>query len=136
MPGLKKDLGHITGMMEEAPTTPQKQDIARDKMAKTEVLPLYAETFNKKMGAGARARYDAGNPPRLHRLLFEAIEYALDGEKRGHVNLAPIIENLGTSRGVCTKILSCLEAYGYLRITRDGKGPGKTLIFEICRNMP
>lgn len=136
MPGLKKEkrnLESIKDMMkrEESPVEPTILQATAE-----EQIPLYTETFNEKIGSATRARYEAGNPPRLHKLLFNAIVAALNGQKKGSVNLSPILTDLESSRGVCTKVLSCLEAYGYLRITRDGKGKGKTLTFEILQDIP
>lgn len=98
---------------------------------------IYSKIFQNDVGVRLKARYDAGDPPRLHRLLFDAIVRELDGQNNGVVVLAPIISKLKTTRDATMRILSCLEAYGYMRITRvpNKKGGQGNLEFEILRRI-
>lgn len=97
----------------------------------------YSKIFQNKVGDRLKARYETGDPPRLHRLLFDTLVRELHGQDKGIVVLSPIISELRTSQAAVAQILSCLEAYGYLRITRipnriDG---GTNLEFEILRKI-
>lgn len=140
MPGLKgepsepKKMGNILGMM-VAPEPLKKEKTPATAMPHG-ADPLYTETFEQKIGSTTKAKYEAGNIPRLHKELFLAIVKELNGKKKGDVNLTPILETIDTNRATSVKILSCLEAYGYLKISRQQNVRGHGRIFEILREMP
>lgn len=98
---------------------------------------IYSKNFHNDIGDRLKARYEAEDPPRLHRLYFDAIVRALNGQNKGIVVLAPIIDELKTSRTASVRVLSCFEAYGYVRITRipNIREGGTSLEFEILRKM-
>lgn len=148
MPNLKLDhIENIKNMMEHREKEPEKnkenpadtpkltrKDISEDaeKSLKTQstFTKIYAKHF-KKVGSTIKSKYENGNPPRLHKALYSAIVKAMDGADEAMIILTPILERLDTSRSSSLRILSCLEAYGYLEIKRAENIKGKGLIFRI-----
>lgn len=114
------------------PQTEKQLDDSEDKEGM-----VYSKIFQKEIGARMRARYDAGDPPRLHRLVFDAIVRELDGQNRGIVLLSRIEKELQTTRVAVLRILSCFEVYGYMRIIRirNRIEGGTNLEFEILRRI-
>jgi len=93
---------------------------------------LYSNIFETKAGARIRTRYEENNMPRVHKLLYDAIRNEIGNEKEKHIILQPILDVLDILRSQCILILSCLEHYGYLKITRL-PGTGRPLSFKLLK---
>lgn len=148
MPGLKgeqpKGLGKIKAMMvdteeqnltlsKDAGNATQLESCGAEQIAGAEnEEKLYTDVF-AKVGSVTRAKYEKGSLPRLHRMLYMAILQAMNGKKREHVVLTPILDELEIGRSVSLIILACLEHYGYLAIRRVPNVRGKQLEFEVLR---
>jgi hypothetical protein len=153
MPGLKvKGLSNLNSVIErrqreksESEQRPaednpfpqiEAQEIAPEFMKKPDSGEVGARMYEKifeRIGTTTRRRYESGAMPWLHKLMFDEIRQAIgvSGIER-QIVLTPLIEKLGISRAQCLNILSCLEHYGYLSMTRL-KGRGKPIAFTILK---
>jgi hypothetical protein len=86
---------------------------------------VYSKTF-ATVGNTTRRRYESGKLPHLHLLLFNEIKAAI-------VEFGPILERLDMTRASSMTILSCLEAYGYLRLERE-KGK-RSFVFQVLKRV-
>ena len=139
MPGLKgqNEVKNIRNLIERRGT--QTIDIQPAPAKKTEIEPvrkhLYEDVFKQQIGSTTRAKYETGKLPRLHKQFYEAIIEAMDGQE-SIVEIGPILKELQTTYCVSIRILSCLEAYGYLQISRKPNARGKRLIFRVLKKVP
>jgi hypothetical protein len=150
MPGLKEKkedtpthadkaqgLDNILAIMEkrektELPAAPITA--SEDCASAADKTPERQETVYSKIfatvGNTTRRRYESGKIPHLHLLLFKEIKAAI-AESGPNVKLGPILENLDMTRASSMTILSCLEAYGYLRLERE-KGK-RSFVFQVLK---
>jgi len=142
-PAQKKGLNNFAAAMERREQEREPQTVAvaprlvREDTHSGDVSggPIYANQFSK-VGTTTRSRYESDKMPRVHQILFDEIKNALAEKEESIVKLAPILEKLEISRNQAQLILSCLEAYGYLKITRATTAAGKTakgLVFKIMK---
>lgn len=151
MPGLKgiktavatqkKSLDNFTATMERRQLEREPETVAiaprLQRAEKTSNIPsLYANLFDKKVGRVTRAKYESGKLPRAHKELFEEIKSALEGRVEAVINLTPILGKLDLSRSQTQIVLSCLEAYGYVQLSRAISRTGqelKQIVFKVLK---
>jgi hypothetical protein len=92
---------------------------------------VYSKIF-AAVGNTTRRRYESGKIPHLHLLLFNEIKAAVAASGT-NVKLGPILEKLDMTRASSMTILSCLEAYGYLRLERE-KGK-RSFVFQVLKGI-
>jgi len=142
-PAQKKGLNNFAAAMERREQEREPQTVAvaprlvRENTHSGDAFggQIYVNQF-RKVGTTTRSKYEAGKMPRVHRMLFDEIRAAMIGREGSAVKLAPILEKLEISRNQAQLVLSCLEAYGYLKITRATTAAGKTakgLVFKIMK---
>jgi len=146
MPGLKgekkesKGIDNIKSMMASRENTAvndaeeeRPQEIDKS-LSSAGTSKLYEKAF-AAVGSTIRKKYEAGKMPLLHEVLFRNIVSAMGGEKKAPVILTPILEKMEIGRTSSTRILACLEHYGYLRLRRIEGVRGKKIEFEISRDV-
>jgi hypothetical protein len=150
MPGLKgkkedtpiqadkaQGLDNILAIMEKREKTELPADpimTSEDRASAANKTPEHQETVYSKIfatvGNTTRRRYESDKMPHLHLLLFNEIKAAI-AASGPNVKLGPILEKLDITRASAMTILSCLEAYGYLRLERE-KGK-RSFVFQVLR---
>jgi len=77
-------------------------------------------------------RYRQGTMPVLHKVFFEAIIKALNGEKSGIFVIQEFGPSVGISRGGAHRILKALEENGYIKLIPNKRRNAGTEI-EVLR---